>query len=65
VHAANNLFVALICNYQGSSLPSLPLLTTTKPVGTYMDLLQLLMCLFVVFLVTRSDIVAQHHSSES
>jgi membrane protease YdiL (CAAX protease family) len=65
VHAANNLFVALICNYQGSSLPSLPLLTTTKPIGTYMDLLQLLLGLFVVFLVTRSDIVAQHHSSKS
>ncbi len=34
IHAANNLFVALICNYQGSSLPSLPIFTTTKPIGT-------------------------------
>ncbi|MDN5332755.1 MAG: protease family protein [Sphaerochaeta sp.] len=65
IHTANNLFVALICNYQGSSLPSLPIFTTTKPIGTYMDLLQLLLGLFVVFLVTRSDIVAQHNSSKS
>jgi hypothetical protein len=61
IHAANNLFVALICNYQGSSLPSLPLLTTTKAIGTPMDLLQLIIGLLMVFLVVRKDSMAQHH----
>ncbi len=61
IHAANNLFVALICNYQGSSLPSLPLLTTTKAIGTPLDLLQLIIGLLMVFLVVRKDIMAKHH----
>ncbi len=62
IHATNNLFVALICNYQGSSLPSLPLLTTTKAIGTSVDLLQLIIGLLMVFLVARKDIMAQHHA---
>lgn len=62
IHAANNLFVAIICNYQGSSLPSLPIFTTTKPIGTPMDLLQLLLGLCMVFLVARKEIIAQHQS---
>lgn len=57
IHAANNLFVALICNYQGSSLPSLPIFTTTKPIGTPMDLLQLLLGLSLVFLMVRREIM--------
>ena len=61
IHAVNNLFVALVCNYKGSSLPSLPLLTTTKAIGTPMDLLQLIIGLLMVFLVVRKDIMAQHH----
>ncbi|MDC7229766.1 MAG: type II CAAX endopeptidase family protein [Sphaerochaetaceae bacterium] len=61
IHAANNLFVALICNYKGSSLPSLPLLTTTKAIGTPLDLLQLIIGLLMVFLMVRKDIMAQLH----
>ena len=37
VHAANNLFVALICNYQVSSLPSLPF-REYAVLGTWTDL---------------------------
>ena len=54
VHAANNLFVALICNYQGSSLPSLPLFESTRALGTWTDLAQLVAGLFFVWLACRS-----------
>ncbi len=50
VHAANNLFIALICNYEASSLPSYSLLLTNKPIGTFSDVAQLLTSLFVVVL---------------
>lgn len=62
IHAANNLFIALICNYQGSSLPSIPILTTTKPTGTFFDLLQLLIGLAVVSLVVYQHITLQSRS---
>ncbi|MDD3928238.1 MAG: type II CAAX endopeptidase family protein [Sphaerochaeta sp.] len=54
VHAANNLFVALICNYQGSSLPSLPLFESTRALGTWTDLAQLTAGLVAVWLACRS-----------
>jgi len=53
VHAANNLFVALVCNSPASSLPSLPLLQTTRPIGTMYDLLQLCTSLALVALLGR------------
>ncbi len=62
IHAANNLFVALLCNYQGSSLPSLPIFITTKPIGTPMDLFQLFVGLSVVFLATRNETKTQYHT---
>lgn len=49
IHAANNLFVVLFCNYEHSSLPSLPLFTSTRPVGTWMDILQLTAALAVSY----------------
>jgi membrane protease YdiL (CAAX protease family) len=54
VHAANNLFVALICNYQGSSLPSLPLFESTRVLGTWTDLAQLCAGLIAVRFACRS-----------
>ncbi|WP_332448116.1 CPBP family intramembrane glutamic endopeptidase [Sphaerochaeta sp.] len=51
IHAANNLFVAVVCNYQGSSLPSLPIWQTTRPVGTVFDLVQLMCSIALVSLV--------------
>jgi membrane protease YdiL (CAAX protease family) len=41
IHAANNLYIALICNYTNSSLPSRPLILSTAQVGTFWDVLQL------------------------
>lgn len=53
VHAANNLFIALICNYETSSLPSHSLLVTNRPVGTVMDVVQLLVSLLLAALLVR------------
>jgi membrane protease YdiL (CAAX protease family) len=52
VHAANNLFVAIFVNYSGSSLPSTPLWTSLRPVGTIRDLLQLGITLLAIALLT-------------
>ena len=41
IHAANNLYIALICNYTNSSLPSRPLILSNAAVGTFWDVLQL------------------------
>ena len=49
IHAANNLFVALFCNYEHSSLPSLPLFISTRPIGTWMDTLQLAAALAISY----------------
>ena len=43
IHAANNLYIALICNYTNSSLPSRPLILSTAQVGTFWDVLQLVL----------------------
>jgi len=51
IHAANNLYIALICNYTNSSLPSRPLILSTAPVGTFWDVLQLVVGLGAVVLV--------------
>ncbi len=51
VHAANNLFIAIICNYEYSSLPSIPLFFSTRPIGTWLDLLQLAVALGVGYLI--------------
>lgn len=48
IHAANNLYIALICNYTNSSLPSRPLILSTAAVGTYWDVLQLILGLGAV-----------------
>lgn len=48
IHAANNLYIALICNYTNSSLPSRPLILSTGPVGTFWDVLQLVLGLSAV-----------------
>lgn len=52
VHAANNLFVAIVANYPGSSLPSYPFFLSHRPTGTVADLVQLAISLAVVALVT-------------
>ena len=49
IHAANNLYIALICNYTNSSLPSRPLILSTGAVGTYWDVLQLVVGLAAVY----------------
>lgn len=49
IHAANNLYIALICNYTNSSLPSRPLILSTGAVGTYWDVLQLALGLGTVW----------------
>lgn len=55
IHAANNLYIALICNYTNSSLPSRPLILSTAPVGTFWDVLQLVVGLgSVVFFLQRT-----------
>lgn len=54
LHAANNLFIALFCNYPDSSLPSLPLFIDTKPVGTIQDVLILVVGLGVVAWVSSN-----------
>ncbi len=51
IHAANNLYIALICNYTNSSLPSRPLILSTATVGTFWDVLQLVLGLGSVVLV--------------
>jgi len=51
IHAANNLYIALICNYTNSSLPSRPLIVSTAAVGTFWDVIQLLLGLGAVVLV--------------
>ncbi len=51
IHAANNLYIALICNYTNSSLPSRPLISSTAPVGTFWDGIQLLLGLGSVTVV--------------
>lgn len=53
VHAANNLFIALVCNHPSSSLPSLPLIQTTRPIGTAYDILQLCTGLLLVAFFQR------------
>ncbi|MFA7560138.1 MAG: hypothetical protein WCY61_05370, partial [Sphaerochaeta sp.] len=40
IHAANNLFVAIFCNYEFSSLPSTPFFISSTPIGTWGDLTQ-------------------------
>ena len=55
VHAANNLFIALVCNYPASSLPSLPLLQTSRPIGTAYDILQLLTSLTLVAFIAKKQ----------
>ena len=55
IHAANNLYIALICNYTNSSLPSRPLILSTAPVGTFWDVLQLVVGLgSVVYFLQRT-----------
>ncbi|MDY0289629.1 MAG: type II CAAX endopeptidase family protein [Sphaerochaeta sp.] len=51
IHAANNLYIALICNYTNSSLPSKPLILSTGAVGTFWDVVQLALGLGAVGLV--------------
>lgn len=55
IHAANNLYIALICNYTNSSLPSRSLFISTAPVGTYLDVLQLVLGLGAVALVLHKS----------
>lgn len=56
IHAANNLYIALICNYTNSSLPSRSLLVSTAPVGTFWDVLQLVLGLgFVVVVLYKAN----------
>lgn len=55
IHAANNLYIALICNYQFSSLPSKPLILSTAPLGTYLDVVQLFIAFVMVVLVLKKS----------
>jgi membrane protease YdiL (CAAX protease family) len=50
IHAANNLFIALVCNYEHSSLPSLPLVQASGPMGTWFEFFQLAVALGFVYL---------------
>lgn len=59
IHAANNLFVAIIANYPGSSLPSHPFFLSHRRTGTVADLVQLSISLAVVALVTTERKSAQ------
>lgn len=54
IHAANNLFVVLFCNYEHSSLPSLPLFFSTRPIGTWTDTLQLIVALILAWMTGRT-----------
>lgn len=47
VHIANNLFLVLLVNYRGSSLPGIPLWILEEP-SVRLDLLVLLACSFVI-----------------
>ena len=51
IHLANNLFIALICNYELSSLPSVSLFLSRETVGTFLDVFQLGMALVLSFLL--------------
>jgi hypothetical protein len=61
LHAANNLFIALICNYEASSLPSYSLLLSKGPIGTFSDLAKLLVSLIVValFILKSGEFASQ------
>lgn len=50
-HAANNLFVAIVCNYPASSLPSPSLFLSLRTPGTLQDLAQLCILLFAMGLL--------------
>lgn len=50
VHAANNLFVALIMTYPSSSLPSIGLVEVQREAGTVFDLIQISVTMVMVFL---------------
>ncbi len=65
VHAANNLFVAIVANYPGSSLPSYPLFLSHRPTGTVADLVQLSVSLALVALVTMRRESAQGIAHEA
>jgi hypothetical protein len=58
IHAANNLFIALICNYEHSSLPSLPLIQASGPIGTWFEVVQLAvaMALLLLFLKRKGKL---------
>ncbi len=51
IHAANNLFTALVCNYPDSPLPSVPLALSIGKIDTYSSCVQLLLAFGVVYLV--------------
>jgi membrane protease YdiL (CAAX protease family) len=53
IHAANNLFIALICNYEHSSLPSLPLIQSSGPIGTWFEVVQLAVAMALLFLFLK------------
>ncbi|AEV30333.1 CAAX amino terminal protease family [Sphaerochaeta pleomorpha str. Grapes] len=53
IHAANNLFIALICNYEHSSLPSLPLVRSSGPIGTWFEVVQLAVAMACIFLFLK------------
>ncbi|WP_320129505.1 type II CAAX prenyl endopeptidase Rce1 family protein [uncultured Sphaerochaeta sp.] len=50
IHVANNLFIALICNYEHSSLPSLPLIQSSGPIGTWYEVIQLGIAMSCIYL---------------
>ena len=53
IHAANNLFIALICNYEHSSLPSLPLVKSSGPIGTWGEVMQLAIAMTCILLFLK------------
>lgn len=56
IHAANNLFVSIICDYPESPLPGVPLMTSLHAVNGWMSCIQLL----VTFAIT--GLALYHHS---
>lgn len=56
VHMANNLFIALVCNYPVTPMKTSALFLSGEPVGTWKDIAVLSSALFVAFIATWKTI---------
>lgn len=54
IHMANNLFVSTVCGYEGSALKTVPLFLSSAPIGTWDEVLVLILAMaFSYFAVNR------------